>query len=58
MSSQTAEFVSVFMSERGRLTRLVSRIVRDPSIADDLVQETFLRVSGALGRAQSGACVA
>jgi RNA polymerase sigma factor (sigma-70 family) len=39
----------VFLSQRTVLLRTLQRIVRNPSIAEDLLQETWLRVTRALG---------
>jgi RNA polymerase sigma-70 factor (ECF subfamily) len=47
MPPPTADLALVFASERGRLERLVRRIIGDPHLAEDLVQETFLKVARA-----------
>ena len=38
------------MSEKGRLSRLINRIVSNPATAEDLVQDTFVNVIGAQSR--------
>ncbi|MDC7787773.1 sigma-70 family RNA polymerase sigma factor [Rhodoplanes sp. TEM] len=53
MPPPTADLALVFASERGRLERLIRRIIGDPHLAEDLVQEAFLKVS----RAAAGTAV-
>lgn len=43
-----SRFNSVFLSQRLSLLRTLQRMVRNPSTAEDLLQETYLRVNRAL----------
>jgi RNA polymerase sigma-70 factor (ECF subfamily) len=45
MNAQTIDLAGLYVSERGRLRRLVSRIV-GKSTAEDLVQDTFVKLMG------------
>jgi RNA polymerase sigma-70 factor (ECF subfamily) len=45
-----AAFDALFVRWAGRLLRFLERMVRDPSVAEELVQETFLRVHRARSR--------
>jgi RNA polymerase sigma factor (sigma-70 family) len=44
-----SRFISVFISQRLSLLRTLQRMVRNPSTAEDLLQETYLRVNRAVG---------
>ena len=44
-----SRFNSVFLVQRLSLLRTLQRMVGNPSTAEDLLQETYLRVSRALG---------
>ncbi|MEQ6927298.1 sigma-70 family RNA polymerase sigma factor [Pseudomonas mosselii] len=44
-----SRFNSVFLSQRLSLLRTLQRMVGNPSTAEDLLQETYLRVTRALG---------
>jgi RNA polymerase sigma-70 factor (ECF subfamily) len=46
----TRAFDALFERWAGRVLRFVERMVREPAVAEDLVQETFLRVWRARGR--------
>ena len=43
-----SQFDSVFLEQRPSLLRTLQRLVRDSSTAEDLLQETYLRVTRAL----------
>lgn len=42
-------FNAMFITQRSSLLRTLQRMVHDPSAAEDLLQETYLRVNRALG---------
>ncbi|MDD2050132.1 RNA polymerase sigma factor [Pseudomonas putida] len=44
-----SQFHTVFLAQRVSLLRTLQRMVDNPSTAEDLLQETYLRVSRALG---------
>lgn len=44
-----SQFNSVFLVQRLTLLRTLQRMVGNPNTAEDLLQETYLRVSRALG---------
>lgn len=44
-----SRFNSVFITQRLSLLRTLQRMVRNPSTAEDLLQETYLRVNRAIG---------
>lgn len=50
MAGQVFDVARLYGSERGRLSRLVHRIVRNTSTAEDLVQDTFVNLLGVSGR--------
>jgi RNA polymerase sigma factor (sigma-70 family) len=50
MTSRPLDVAKLYGTERGRLWRLVQRIVRNPAAADDLVQDSFVNLLGAAGR--------
>jgi len=45
VTSQVADLTTIFVAERSRLLRLIGRIIGDRTIAEDIVQETYLKVS-------------
>lgn len=45
---ERARLDEVFCRQRQPLLRTVMRVIRDPAVAEDLVQETYLRVRAAL----------
>ncbi len=47
MGARTVEWANLYVSEKGRLSRLINRIVSNPATAEDLVQDTFVNVIGA-----------
>jgi len=48
MSARTAELALLYASERGRLGRLIDRIVSNSATSEDLVHDTFVRALGGL----------
>lgn len=44
MNTQVIDLAGLYVSERGKLRRLVNHIVRNRSIADDLVQDAFINL--------------
>lgn len=49
MTARTLEWAALYSSERGKLSRLVSRILGNPSTAEDVVQDAFLRAMTCAG---------
>lgn len=47
MAARVAEWAGLYVSEKGRLSRLINRIVGNAATAEDLVQDTFVNVLGA-----------
>ena len=45
MNARVLEFAGLYLSERGRLQRLIRRIVGNQAVAEDLVQDTFVKLS-------------
>lgn len=43
MVARTGDLALLYESERGRLSRLINRIVGNPATAEDLVHDTFVR---------------
>jgi RNA polymerase sigma-70 factor, ECF subfamily len=50
MPSRTLDIAKLYGAERGRLWRLVQRIVRNQATAEDLVQDSFVNLMGATCR--------
>ena len=46
MSARVFDLASLYLAEKGRLQRLVLRIVGDRSVAEDLAQDTFVKLTG------------
>ncbi len=46
MSAQTIDIAGLYLSEQGRLRRLIHRIVGNRTTAEDLVQDTFVNLMG------------
>lgn len=46
MAARALELASLYVSEKGRLGRLIHRIVGNKTTAEDLVQDTFVNVLG------------
>jgi RNA polymerase sigma-70 factor (ECF subfamily) len=46
MSVQVVDLAGLYMSEQGKLRRLINRIVSNRTTAEDLVQDTFLNLMG------------
>jgi RNA polymerase sigma-70 factor (ECF subfamily) len=47
MAARAVELAGLYVSEKGRLGRLINRIVGNSATAEDLVQDTFVNVLGA-----------
>lgn len=47
MTARAAQLASLYASEKGRLGKLINRIVGNSATAEDLVQDTFVNVLGA-----------
>lgn len=47
MAARTLDLASLYLSERGRLGRLINRIIGNPVTAEDLVQDAFVNVLSA-----------
>ncbi len=47
MAARVVELAGLYVSEKGRLGRLINRIVGNSATAEDLVQDTFVNVLGA-----------
>ena len=47
MAVRTLEVANLYSSERGRLSRLVNRIVGNPATTEDLVHDAFVKALGA-----------
>lgn len=43
MTARTVEWATLYASERGKLGRLINRIVGNPGTAEDLVHDAFVR---------------
>jgi RNA polymerase sigma factor (sigma-70 family) len=43
MAARIGDLALLYLSERGRLNRLIDRIVGNPATAEDLVHDTFVR---------------
>lgn len=52
MSARVFDLASLYLAEKGRLQRLVLRIVGDRSVAEDLAQDTFVKLNGRVLDAQ------
>jgi len=50
VSDRALEITDVFFAERGRLWRVLKRIVGDGTVAEDLLQDLYLKVSTLRGR--------
>jgi RNA polymerase sigma-70 factor (ECF subfamily) len=50
MTSTPLDVAKLYASERGRIWRLVQRIVRNQAVADDLVQDSFVNLLGAASK--------
>jgi RNA polymerase sigma factor (sigma-70 family) len=46
MSAQVIDLAGLYVSEQGKLRRIINRIVRNRTTADDLVQDTFINLMG------------
>jgi RNA polymerase sigma factor (sigma-70 family) len=47
VAARTLDLANLYASERGRLSRLINRIVNNTATADDLVHDAFVKALGA-----------